>query len=105
MTEFFGLSAGTRILTPNPLSKDGEGASNSPSPYLGKGPGDGEDKVKSKPYHSSSDSKTPFGYGFRQEVSQIKSDHHNLEEVLTRASIPFQVLEMWIQLEFPVRLF
>jgi hypothetical protein len=45
MTEFFGLRAGTRILTPNPLSKDGEGASNSPSPYLGKGPGDGEDKV------------------------------------------------------------
>jgi very-short-patch-repair endonuclease len=45
MTEFFGLRAGTRILTPNPLSKDGEGASNSPSSCLGKGPGDGEDKA------------------------------------------------------------
>ena len=40
-----GVRAETRVLTPNPLSKDGEGAYNSPSPYLGKGPGDGEDRV------------------------------------------------------------
>ena len=32
-----------KFLTPNPLSKDGEGASESPSPYLGKGSGDGDD--------------------------------------------------------------
>lgn len=40
--EFCGVRKGTKILTPNPLSKNGEGASTSPSPYLGKGPGDGE---------------------------------------------------------------
>jgi hypothetical protein len=32
-----------QFLTPNPLSKDGEGASVAPSSYLGKGSGDGED--------------------------------------------------------------
>jgi very-short-patch-repair endonuclease len=50
MSDFVGYVSGvraeTRVLTPNPLSKDGEGASNSPSPYLGKGPGDGENKAR-----------------------------------------------------------
>jgi hypothetical protein len=31
------------FLTPNPLSKNGEGASVASSPYLGKGSGNGED--------------------------------------------------------------
>jgi len=31
-----------KILTPNPLSKDGEGACDAPSPHLGKGREDGD---------------------------------------------------------------
>ena len=47
MKEFFGLRAGTRILTPNPLSKDGEGAS-VPLPHTwGRGQGMGKTKFTS----------------------------------------------------------
>ena len=44
-TEMAGIIGARKIplfLTPNPLSKHGEGAIISPSPYLGKGSGDGE---------------------------------------------------------------
>jgi very-short-patch-repair endonuclease len=43
---FFCVRKGTRILTPYPLSKSGEGESLAPSPGLGKGLGDGEDLGK-----------------------------------------------------------
>ncbi len=42
MVDFFCVRKGTRILTPYPLSKFGEGESHSPSPNLGKGLGDGD---------------------------------------------------------------
>jgi very-short-patch-repair endonuclease len=43
VADFFCVRKGTRILTPYPLSKFGEGENCSPSPDLGKGLGDGED--------------------------------------------------------------
>ena len=41
VADFFCVRKGTRILTPYPLSKSGEGESHSSSPDLGKGLGDG----------------------------------------------------------------
>jgi|GEM_PF-619267 len=71
LAEFSGVAKGTRVLTPNPLSKDGEGAQDScsscsrsdrritdayfvesiirtPSPYLGKGEGEGEKALSTR---------------------------------------------------------
>lgn len=112
MTEISGVAAGTRVLTPNPLSTRGEGArialavgisthkplstrgegaQVSPSPLMGKGPGDG---ARNEPQNSTNEQLAPgvlspfqrAGKGSLYGVNDVQPKSDDARKSLSRHS-------------------